>query len=80
MIDYSRPRVHVRSPDDLEIWKCRKCNWHTDELTRADLRELGTPIYCERCRKPATSWVTFHPSERADAYEALGLPGKGETE
>lgn len=73
MIGYGHP-PHKHSPEDLQVWACRHCGWYSDELTKADLRELGTPVYCERCRKGATSWVTFHPSERARAYQALGVP------
>ena len=62
---------HVPSPDDLTILSCF-CGWRSGELTRAEVADLGVPLWCQRhgCRAKA-SWVTFHPRERERALACL---------
>ena len=33
---------------------------------------LGIPWYCDGCGKANLEYVTFDPSERAEAYRAIG--------
>ena len=63
---------HVPGPDDLTIIKCRECGWISPEMTRAQESALGVPWYCDACGVQVKSWVTFAPSERTDAYRAIG--------
>jgi len=75
---YGHP-PHTPSPDDLMIMRCR-CGWFSGEMTLSQFADRGVPLYCDRCSNSATMWVRFHPSERAKAYDALGLtppPVKG---
>jgi len=62
---------HTPSDLDLTLLRCRKCDWLSPELTRDQMRARGVPWYCDACGERVTSWVTFHPSERAAAYEAI---------
>ena len=68
---YGHP-PHVPSEDDLTVLKCR-CGWHSKELTKAGMTDLGIPWYCDACGKQGLQWVRFHPSERARAYDAIGV-------
>jgi len=63
---------HVDSPDDLLLMRCKRCDWISPELTRAQVGALGVPWYCDHCHTKVTSWVRFHPRERAAARIALG--------
>lgn len=68
---YGHP-PHVATPLDLTILKCR-CGWHSKELTRDELHDLGIPWYCDDCGKKGLQYIKFHPSERAQAYDAIGI-------
>jgi len=65
---------HVDSPDDLLLMRCRACGWISPEMTRTQVGALGAPWYCDApgCGERVTSWVRFHPRERAAARQAIG--------
>ena len=72
---YYGHQPHVSSPEDMTVHYCR-CGWHSEEMTRQQVRNLGVPWYCGGCGSGGSSisWIKFHPSERAAAYEAAHLP------
>ncbi len=69
---------HKPSSDDRTVIACR-CGWFSPEMTKDALLELGVPWYCDDCGAIVTRFATFHPRERAEAYEFLLIPQKGET-
>ena len=62
---------HIHSPDDLTILRCRKCDKISKEYTEEEMKEKGFPWYCDYCDSKVARFVTFHPSEREEAYKEI---------
>lgn len=65
---------HRKSPEDLFLLHCTKCGSTSKELTCTEIKEVGYPWACQgTCGKYGVHFVRFHPTERARAYDVLGI-------
>jgi hypothetical protein len=70
-MNYGHPK-HAPSAEDLTVIYCR-CGWHSKELTGVEKAALGLPWYCGGCDATGLHWITFHPRERAEAYDSAHI-------
>lgn len=60
---YYNIKPHIPHPDDLTQIRCTHCGWTSKWMTKAEMKDMGVPWYCEQCNKQATKFTVAHPSE-----------------